>query len=156
MALAEDLKEQFRADQRASDVSLAASRFEAHRQSPLLTIFESTLEVMVPSSAGRQGDGFIELGLYQLKECFLARALRGYDIRSDEAPEKLFPDVLRRRSNRPIQEIGASFPGGERAGSRELNPFTQPILSDKVWALWASILRKRSGTPRRGQAVPPF
>jgi hypothetical protein len=30
-----------------------------------------------------RGDGFIELGLYQLyqlKECFLARALRGYDI----------------------------------------------------------------------------
>jgi len=32
-----------------------------------------------------RGDGFIELGLYQLyqlKECFLARALRGYDIKA--------------------------------------------------------------------------
>jgi hypothetical protein len=147
MALAEDLKEQFRADQRASDVSLAASRFEAHRQSPLLTIFESTLEVMVPSSAGRQGDGFIELGLYQLKECFLARALRGYDIwksmNYNNIRMPLDPDM---RTSNPIQIItrDVNYPRYGNKKGRSLHPGGK-IVCHHLRSPF--IIRRRERTP---------
>jgi hypothetical protein len=75
-----------------------------------------------------RGDGFIELGLYQLyqlKECFLARALRGYDIwksmNYNDIRMPLDPD-MRTRNFIQIIKRDVNYPRYGNKKRRSLHP----------------------------------
>jgi hypothetical protein len=75
-----------------------------------------------------RGDGFIELGLYQLyqlKECFLARALRGYDIwmsmNYNNIRMPLDPD-MRTRNFIQIIKCDVNYPRYGNKKGRPLHP----------------------------------